>query len=82
LGLRRLVAAFGFAAVAALIVTGAALVAAAVAAGLGMRWVERRREQGLDDPIAMMQQRARDAKVWFDARRSLADDAPGSEEPL
>ena len=77
-GLRRLIAALGFAAVAALMVTLVALAAGAVAAGLGARWVERRREQGLDDPIAVVQQRVREARGWIDSRRSSEDNAPGS----
>ena len=78
LGLRRLVAALGFAAVAALVLALVALAAGAVAAGLGARWIERRREQGLDDPIDIVQQRVREAKGWIDARRSPQDNAPGS----
>ena len=78
LGLRRIVAALGFAAVAALVVAVVALAAGAVAAGLGARWAERRREQGLDDPIAVVQQRVREARGWIDARRSPPDNAPGS----
>ena len=76
-GLRRLVAALGFAAVAALLVALVAVAAGAVAAGLGARWTERRREQGLDDPVAVVQQRAREAKEWIDGRRSREDNAPG-----
>lgn len=76
LGLRRLIAALGFAAVAALT---AALVAGAVAAGVGARWVERRREQGLDDPIAVVQQRFHEAREWIEARRLSQDNAPGSD---
>ena len=78
-GLRRLIAALGFAAVAAMMVALVALAAGAVAAGLGARWVERRREQGLDDPIAMVQQRVHEAREWIDARRSSHDNAPGSD---
>ena len=78
-GLRRLIAALGFAAVAAGMVALLALAAGAVAAGLGARWVERRREQGLDDPIAMMQQRVHEAREWIDARRSSQNNAPGSD---
>ncbi len=77
-GLRRIMAAAGFAAVAALIVALVALAVGAVAAGLGARWTERRREQGLDDPIAVVQQRVREARGWIDARRSPEDNAPGS----
>ena len=76
--LRRMVAALGFAAVAALMVALLALAAGAVAAGLGARWVERRREQGLDDPIAVVQQRFHEAREWIDARRPPQDNAPGS----
>ena len=78
-GLRRLIAALGFAAVTAGMVALLALAAGAVAAGLGARWVERRREQGLDDPIAMMQQRVHEAREWIDARRSSQNNAPGSD---
>ena len=78
LGLRRLIAALGFAAAAALMMALVALAAGAVAAGLGARWVERRREQGLDDPVAVVQQRVREAKGRIDARRSSEDNAPGS----
>ena len=78
-GLRRLVAALSFAAVAAMMVALAALAAGAVAAGLGARWVERRREQGLDDPVAMVQQRVHEAREWIDARRSSQNNAPGSD---
>ena len=78
-GLRRLIAALSFAAVAAMMVALVALAAGAVAAGLGARWVERRREQGLDDPIAMVQQRVHEAREWIDARRSAQNNAPGSD---
>ncbi len=78
-GLRRLIAALGFAAVAAMMVALVALAAGAVAAGLGARWVERRREQGLDDPIAMVQQRVHEAREWIDARRTSQNNAPGSD---
>ena len=78
-GLRRLMAALSFAAVAALMVALVALAAGAVAAGLGARWAERRREQGLDDPIAIVQQRVHQAREWIDARRSSQDNAPGSD---
>lgn len=77
-GLGRLMAALGLAAVAALVVALVALVAGAVAAGLGARWVERRREQGLDDPIAVVQQRVHEAREWIDTRRSPQDNVPGS----
>ena len=73
-GLGRLVAAIGFVAAVAAV---AALVAAAIgalAASLGARWATRRREQGLDDPIAIVQQRARQAKEWLDSRRPPGDD--------
>ena len=73
-----MVAALGFAAVAALVVAVVAMAAGAVAAGVGARWVQRRREQGLDDPIAVAQQRFREARAWIDARRSSEDNAPGS----
>jgi len=78
-GLRRLAAALGFAAVAAMMAALVALAAGAVAAGLGARWVERRREQGQDDPIAMVQQRVHGAREWLDARRSSQNNAPGSD---
>ena len=77
-GLRRLVATLASAAVAALVVALIALAAGAVAASLGARWTARRREQGLDDPIDVVQQRVREAKEWVDARRSSQDNAPGS----
>ena len=79
LGLRRLVAALSFAAVTVLAVALAAAAAGAVAAGLGARWTAKRREQGLDDPVAVVQQRARQAREWIDARWSPEDDAPGSD---
>ena len=78
-GLRRLMVALSFAAVAALMVALVALAVGAVAAGLGARWAERRREQGLDDPIAVVQQRVHQAREWIDARRSSQDNAPGSD---
>ena len=78
-GLRRLIAALSFAAVTALMVALVALAVGAVAAGLGARWAERRREQGLDDPIAVVQQRVHQAREWIDARRSAQDNAPGSD---
>ena len=78
-GLRRLVAALSFAAVTVLAVALAAAAAGAVAAGLGARWTAKRREQGLDDPIDVVQQRVREARQWLDARRSSQDDAPGSD---
>ena len=70
-------AALGFAAAAAVLVTLVALAAGALAASLGARWAAKRSEQGLDDPIAIVQQRARQAKEWLDARRSSEDNAPG-----
>ena len=78
-GLRRLIAALGFAAVAAGMAALLALAAGAVAAGLGARWVERRREQGLGDPLAAVQQRFHEAREWIDARRSSQSNAPGSD---
>ena len=78
-GLRRLIAALSFAAVAALMVALVALAVGALAAGVGARWAERRREQGLDDPIAVVQQRVQQAREWIDARRSSQDNAPGSD---
>ena len=77
-GLRRLVAMVGAAAIAALVAALIAVTAGAVAASLGARWTARRREQGLDDPIDVVQQRVREAKEWIDARRSSQDNAPGS----
>ena len=77
-GLRRIMAALSFAAVTTLVVALVALVAGAVAASLGARWMARRREQGLDDPIDVVQQRVREAREWIDARRSSQDNAPGS----
>ena len=79
LGLRRLVAAVSLAAVTVLAVALVAAAAGAVAAGLGARWATRRREQGLDDPVAIVQQRARQAREWIDARRPSQDNAPGSD---
>ena len=78
LRLRRIVAALGFVAATALVATVVALAAGAVAASLGARWTARRREQGLDDPIDVVQQRVREAREWIDARRSSQDNAPGS----
>ena len=77
-GLRRIMAALSFAAVTTLVVALVALVAGAVAASLGARWTARRREQGLDDPFDVVQQRVREAREWIDARRSSQDNAPGS----
>ncbi len=71
----RLVAALGFAAAAAVLATLVGLAAGVLAASFGARWAAKRREQGLDDPIAIVQQRARQAKEWLDSRRSPADDA-------
>ncbi len=79
LGPRRIVAALTFAAAAAATAALVALVAGAVAGALGARWTARRREQGLDDPIAVVQQRARDAKAWIDTRWSPSDGAPGGD---
>ena len=55
----------------------AAVAAATFAAGLAARWTAKRREQGLDDPIAVVQRRVREAKEWIDARRPSEDNAPG-----
>ena len=74
-GLVRLMAALGFAAAAAVVAVLVTVAAGALAASLGARWAAKRREQGLDDPIAIVQQRARQAKEWLDSRRSPADDA-------
>ena len=79
LGLRRLIAALSLAAVTVLAVALVAAAAGAAAASLGARWAARRREQGLDDPVAIVQQRARQAREWIDARRSSQDNAPGSD---
>ena len=76
-GLLRLMAALGFAAAAAVVAVLVAVAAGALAASLGARWAAKRREQGLDDPIAIVQQRARQAKEWLDSRRSSEDNAPG-----
>ena len=76
---RRIAAALSFAAVTALVVALAALAAGAVAASLGARWTAKRREQGLDDPIAVVQQRVSAAKEWIDTRWSPEDNAPGSD---
>ncbi len=77
--MRRLVAALSFAAATALVAALCALAVGAVAAGIGARWAEKRREQGLDDPIAMVQQRVHEARQWIDARRSPQNNAPGSD---
>ncbi len=76
---RRIVAVLGFVAATALVAAVVAAAAGAVAAGLGARWTARRREQGLDDPIAVVQQRVGQAREWIDARRSSQDNAPGSD---
>ena len=76
-GLLRLMAALGFAAAAAVVAVLVGLAAGVLAASLGARWAAKRREQGLDDPIAIVQQRARQAKEWLDSRRSSEDNAPG-----
>ena len=58
----------------------AALVAVAAgtfAAGLAARWTAKRREQGLDDPIAVVQRRVREAKEWINANRPSEGNAPG-----
>ena len=75
----RIVAALGFVTAAALAATLVALVAGAVAAALGARWAVKRRELGLDDPVAVVQQQVSRAREWIDARRSPEDDAPGSD---
>ena len=72
-------AALSLAAVTVLAVALVAAAAGAVAASLGARWTARRREQGLDDPVAIVQQRARQAREWIDTRWSPEDDAPGSD---
>ena len=77
--LRRIVAALGFVAAAAFFAVLVGVVAGSLAAGLGARWTARRREQGLDDPIAIVQQRVGQAREWIDARRSSQDNAPGSD---
>lgn len=77
--LLRIVAALGFVAGTALVAAVVAAAVGAVAAGLGARWTARRREQGLDDPVAIVQQRVGQAREWIDARRSSQDNAPGSD---
>ena len=72
-------AALGFVAATVLVAAVVAAAAGAVAAGLGARWTAKRREQGLDDPIDVVQQRVREAREWIDARRSSQDNAPGSD---
>ena len=76
-GLRKLVAALGFAAVVAVVAALAAAAVGALAASLGARWAAQRREQGLDDPIDVVQQRVREAKEWLDARRSHDNEVGG-----
>ena len=70
-------AALGFAAVAAFAAVLVAAVAGVLAAGLGARWTAKRTEQGLDDPIAIVQRQIRQAKEWIDGRRSPEDDVGG-----
>lgn len=79
IGLGRIMALLRFAAAATIVVTIITVVAGAVAAGLGVRWAERRREQGLDDPVTVVRQRVHEAREWIDARRSPHDNAPGSD---
>ena len=79
LGPLRIVAALGFVAATTLAAAVVALTAGAVAAGLGARWAAKRREQGLDDPIALVQRRVGQAREWLDARRPPEADAPGSD---
>lgn len=74
----RIVTALGFVAATALAAAVVALAAGALAAGLGARWAAKRREQGLEDPVDMVQRRVREARGWIDARRSSQDNAPGS----
>ena len=74
-----MVAALGVATVATLAVALAALAVGSVAATIGARWAARRREQGLDDPIALVQQRAHHAREWLDARWPPQRGAPGSD---
>ena len=76
-GLRRIVVALGFAAVAAFVAVIVGVVAGSLAAGLGARWTARRREQGLDDPIAVVQRQARAAREWIDARRTPDNEVGG-----
>ena len=72
-GLLRFGAVLGFVAAAALV----AAAVGALAASLGARWAAKRREQGLDDPIALVQQRARQAKEWLDSHRSSDNEVGG-----
>ena len=74
---RRLVAALGFAAVAAVVAALVAVAAGVLATAFGARWAAKRREQGLDNPIAVVQRRVREAKEWIDAHRPSEGDAPG-----
>ena len=69
----RLAAALGFVAATALVAALVAAAAGAMAASIGARWAAKRREQGLDDPIDIVQQRVREAREWLDARRSPED---------
>ena len=78
-GLRRLAATLASAAIAAVVVALIAAAAGAVTASLGARWTAKRREQGLDDPIAVVQQRVSAAKEWINTRWSPEDNAPGSD---
>ena len=70
-------AAFGFAAVAAVVAALVAVAAGVFATAFGARWAAKRREQGLDNPIAVVQRRVSEAKEWIDARRPSEGDAPG-----
>ena len=72
-------AALGFAAMVAVVAALVAAAVGAVAASLGARWAAQRREQGLDDPIAIIQQRANQAKEWFDSRRSPENAVGGGD---
>ena len=78
-GLRRIAATLASAAIAAVVVALIAAAAGAVTASLGARWTAKRREQGLDDPIAVVQQRVSAAKEWINTRWSPEDNAPGSD---
>ena len=79
IGPLRLAAALGFVAATALVATLVAATAGAVAASLGARWAARRREQGLDDPVAIVQQQVRQAREWIDARRSPGNEVGGGD---
>ena len=70
---RRLKAILGLAVAATLVAALVAAVAATVVAILGARWVAHRRAQGLDGPVEIVRERARQAKEWIDARRSPDD---------